>query len=306
MCMSFTTCTYPEGPFKGFLPLRLSVGERLVASFRAEVPQNVEGPLQDTVRVSGGGVAPQEVSGANVATAKPPFGKFGFKSSLTNTSKRAYTQAGGHPYEFTTEVPVHDVYSVEAILALFRLLVPFRSAAKSRASGSPHGIPRSGPIVNPEAVPHCKLAEYFVDECPPSTMVGTAGLFESSAAFMKFQPVFNLEPGPNSPGELGIEVNGAPFIHITSGVRSDGDYGVTATSFAVQQDVNHVAVTLWGVPADPSHDGLRGLHGGPECSDSSLGTWAPYFMNAEEIERSCEAGLEIGPVSCSESRRPHS
>ncbi len=71
-------------------------------------------------------------------------------------------------------------------------------------------------------------------------------------------PVFNLQPEGAYPGQLGITVANIPLIVITAGIKSASDYGATATAVAAEAGVSRVRVTLWGVPADPSHDALRG------------------------------------------------
>ena len=62
------------------------------------------GPITDVARVSGGGAESAEASATNEVNAQPPVGIHEFQASSADTSANPYTQAGGHPYELTTEV----------------------------------------------------------------------------------------------------------------------------------------------------------------------------------------------------------
>src|ERR1700719_586888 len=94
------------------------------------------------------------------------------------------------------------------------------------------------------------------------------------------------------PAQLGFQVQSAEF-YIDTKVRTEGDYGITGYLQEVTevQRVTDATVTLWGVPAEPSHDPLRG-----SCLSifgSSLGTCAagvaakPFLR----LPTSCEGKL---------------
>ena len=61
------------------------------------------------------------------------------------------------------------------------------------------------------------------------------------------------------PAQFGFQVARLPF-YINTKLRSDGDYGVTAYVANTPQikRVTAARATIWGTPADPSHDFLRG------------------------------------------------
>lgn len=70
-------------------------------------------------------------------------------------------------------------------------------------------------------------------------------------------PVVNLEPSVGEPAKFGFQTAVGPVILDTS-IRTGGDYGVTVTvSNIVNIPFLGSQVTLWGVPADPRHDGQR-------------------------------------------------
>ena len=157
--------------------------------------------------------------------AEPAFGKFSFDSSITDASKvDPYTQAGGHPFQFTTEFNF-GTYACAAETAppenaWFDGTCPMGDP-KDIASDLPSGL-----LVNPQGVPHCSVADFFSEECEGNKVeVGRAGLRPfawTEGASRLIEPIYNLQPQGNYPGELGITVNGSPLIIITSGIRSDG------------------------------------------------------------------------------------
>ena len=160
-----------------------------------------------------------------------------------------------------------------------------------------------GLFANPQGVPHCTLAEYFSQECNRlKAAVGTAGLrlYEMGSSYVKFiEPVLNLEPAGEYPGQLGILVAGAPFIVLTTNIRDGGDYGATATTTGVQSGLNRSTLTLWGVPAAHAHDALRG-----KICEGDFGSFGSYhaviedFLSMAQIEQGCEETTNNGdPVN---------
>jgi hypothetical protein len=288
MCPSAVQCIYTSGFFGAFFSKELQIGQRLVMTSLVEVPTGVEGPLEDVFKVSGGGLPLAEAGGTNTADPNPPFGTMHLDAAITDASKsEAYTQAGGHPYQFSTEFQFGDYSTSQEVNPSFPNWQAFGAAPVGDPKEVDVELP-PGLLANPQGVPHCQLAEYFGGECAVSTAVGWAGIRSNShdAAFNRFQPVFNLQPTGAYPAELGIPVAGVPFVVITGGIRSSGDYGATAANVAIQAGLNRFRLTLWGVPADPSHDNLRAKN----CTDSSATDWAPKFYSIAQIEHACETG----------------
>jgi hypothetical protein len=152
-----------------------------------------------------------------------------------------------------------------------------------------------GMMGNPNAVPQCSEAQFltiFVG-CPKETQVGVAYLKLYGFGDTVFsEPIFNVEtPNRNMVARLGFHAVAYPtFINV--GVRSESDYGITATvsSASAQANLISVRTVLWGVPADPSHDAERmtvedALFCGAPCNGPS----------ASEIE---PAPFMTNPTSC--------
>ncbi len=289
-CPTTVRCEYP-GPGAGSVP----PGQRLIMSVRVDVPAGLSGPLTAQATISGGGAPTAAGATTNEVRAAPLYGISAFTSALTDSSGQAYTQAGGHPYQFSTQIDVATATEAERSGAWGLVGSETVHDPNTLVSELPPGL-----IANPQAVPHCALAAFFVDECPISTIVGDVGYREGShyqGTFNQLVPLFNLQPNGAFPGELGYDVQNLPFL-ITAGVRGGTDYGVTATGSALLSvGLNRVRVNLWGVPADPSHDALRGKI----CRGTSTYYQGWGFTFGIEPERDCEGdtpangGSTLGP-----------
>ena len=289
-CPSTSECGYPEvyPEYSFFRPFfeehHLEPGKRFVMMVHIPVPSNYSGPLKVVAKISGGGAPPAEASATNEANAEPPFGKLGFSSSITDSQGQAYTQAGGHPFQFETEFNPETYSCANPDLNsewMYSGTCPMHDP-KDITADLPPGL-----IANPQGVPRCTLADYFAEECERKKVaVGSAGIRFfgwTEGASRIISPIFNLEPQGFYPGELGITIGGAPFIVITTDVRSGSDYGVSATNVAGEADVSRVRLDLWGVPADEGHNGLRGK----ECQGRYIELYQ-HFAPRETDEQFCE------------------
>ncbi|HET6505909.1 MAG TPA: hypothetical protein VFG42_03910 [Baekduia sp.] len=147
-----------------------------------------------------------------------------------------------------------------------------------------------GMLGNPNAVTECDMRDFAEPSvgqarCPLSSQVGVAdvGLAGGSGDVShNLVGIFNLKHGPDVPARFGINYLGA--VAIIDGHVRPGDYGISAASVSISQalTIQTVKFTLWGVPADPSHDSYRGGLPDPLTGPSqSLGGVTPVpFMYA--------------------------
>jgi uncharacterized repeat protein (TIGR01451 family) len=283
LCPAVLECDFPSG---------VQPGKRLIMLIRVGVPSEglgSSGPITDRVKVSGGGTPTVEAGATNEVDAEPAFGIHRFDAPLTDSSANPYTQAGGHPYQLSTEFN----FATRTIL---------RQTAWDQAGIAPVRDPKDisaelppGLIGNPQDLPRCSLADFFENECPISTVVGNVGVRAfgwSQGGFRFMIPLFNLQPAGAFPGELGYDVGGFDFL-LTAGLRSGSDYGLTVTGAGTPEvNLGRVRVTIWGVPADPSHDALRGKG----CGGASGMLWAERYANSiERDERDCELEVYASP-----------
>jgi hypothetical protein len=124
-----------------------------------------------------------------------------------------------------------------------------------------------GMVGNPTGVPACRPADLINPgvggaNCAMGAQVGVAEIVAWASGGRQEIKVglFNIAHGPNVPAQFGFNFSGVIGL-ITARVRP-GDYGISSGSFAISQGeaVESVRVTLWGVPADASHDSLRQDH----------------------------------------------
>ncbi len=113
----------------------------------------------------------------------------------------------------------------------------------------------------PTAVKTCVPVQLQLEECPVDAQIGTIEVLLRLAPNLDWKilyPVYNMAPPPNETAVFGFVIH-----HFVSGnivVSVGPDYRVHATATNVISGVELVrqSLTLWGVPADPSHDAQRG------------------------------------------------
>jgi hypothetical protein len=122
-----------------------------------------------------------------------------------------------------------------------------------------------GMIGNPNAIPECDQRDFAAPGkgtalCSLASQVGVAEVTTvgTGGPSTLRVGVFNLKHGPDVPARFGFNYFGT-VAYIDGRVRPN-DYGISAGSLSISQalTVQSVKLTLWGVPADPSHDTQRG------------------------------------------------
>src|ERR1700704_141639 len=207
-----------------------------------------------------------------VLLAGTAFGSFGFKDfayTAINKDGSAATQAGSHPWALTTS------FDLNGAMNLAGEPIP-DGDVKDTDVDTPLGL-----VGNPSSIPKCSIQRFTTPPrekenlppgsgfyfsgatCPNNSQVGVAAVTLTEGG-LEYIGVYNLEPPPGVPAEFGFNYIGEPVL-LTASVRNDGSYGLTIHARDISQTLHvfGVHVTLWGVPADPSHDGLRG-----ECLSS--------------------------------------
>jgi hypothetical protein len=88
-------------------------------------------------------------------------------------------------------------------------------------------------------------------------------------------PIYNMVAPAGVPAELGFDFTVGIIGHIVGKVRTGGDYGITGATLDLPQAkaIFGAKVTLWGDPADKSHDAERG-----KCAESTKA-----FKGMEEL-----------------------
>ncbi len=240
---SIITCTSnPE-----FLPpLPHGAGTSITVTQEIGIAVNVEngtlpGTYSNGVVMSGGGAsASNTVSDpVTVGSGIPGFGVAAWDVWLSNADGTPDTQAGSHPYTATFAINFNQV------------------PGGGTAGGAPRRVEAVLPpgfFGDPSAVPKCTRTQLDGGICPAATQIGIDVIYNGDLSYI--EPVFNMVPPPGVPDEFAVEVFGW-YASFDAAVRSGNGYNIV--EHVTIPYVNIVGIegnilTLWGVPAEPSHD----------------------------------------------------
>jgi hypothetical protein len=186
--------------------------------------------------------------------------EFGFSSFDVSAST---TQAGAHP-DVTTSMtfntqpdPQHSTDGWTHV----PLDTPVEPVKDVKVS-LPEGL-----VGDVTGVPRCPAGTFAAGStppyttCPAKTQVGVATLDVDLGLWgrdpMSFA-VYNLTPSGDAPAEFGFTALTAP-VNLTFKVRAtDGGLDTEISGINEAARLWGQTLTLWGVPADPSHDNWRG------------------------------------------------
>lgn len=257
-------------------------------------PSIPEGTVLTTNAVLSGGGALQAASASEptrISSATPGFGilpesfKMDFFEADGLTPVR---RAGSHPDLLTTSF---DFTSVPTTRSTGKG-VPVKQEDESLRDLTVDLPP--GFLGNPTAVGECSQANFTVKECPLSSQVGRidASVYPFSGAFAVFNlttGVFNLSHPRGSVTDLAFVVNGNP-VHVKASLDAAQNYAIKTEVSNVNETLPpfNQRLTLWGVPADPSHDSERCLqfsgagNGGDTSASCSTDLAARPFLTVPD------------------------
>ena len=181
---------------------------------------------------------------------------FGFKSFVfkaIDQNGQPYTQAGGHPYELQTNLTLNTIVDRDGN--------PLPDGTlKDVIVSLPPGL-----VGDPSATPTCNYGDLTNNDCPPSAQIGIIQV-DAGGTLNPFPPegapIYNMERPANLPAQFGFNITPVTGF-IDSRVRTGTDYGIDSQVLNVSAAVPILAtrLTLWGVPADPSHNAQRDCPG---------------------------------------------
>jgi hypothetical protein len=201
---------------------------------------------------------------ADTATAEFGFSTVRFAVTEEPTSQQEAAgelgspnvQAGSHPWAMTISVAFNTKTNRS------NEIVP-----DGNVRGLSLELP-AGMVGDPDAIPRCTTLQFHTavegsgltgTGCPVDSQVGVVELESAVDSGHIVAGLYNLEPPhPGISAELGLSVGGASFVFQAS-VSADASNLILSLANASQaENLFGAAVTVWGVPADPSHDDLRG------------------------------------------------
>jgi uncharacterized repeat protein (TIGR01451 family) len=227
-----------------------------------DVASGASRKLSNRVTVAGGGASlvTSVTASVMVSSDEPAFGFSGMDAWFTNADGTPDTQAGSHPYEATFALGFNE-------LSGFDQLTNTRLAGGNVRNVEVELPP--GLFGDPKAMPTCARAQLDGDQCPAQSQIGVDMVgTPRGTGFVVVAPVFNMVPPPGVPNEFAFSVAGF-HTFFDAGVQSGKGYRLVEHINNIPRVVGFVQniLTLWGVPADPSHDAWRGAVGCREgCS----------------------------------------
>ena len=157
----------------------------------------------------------------------------------------------------------------------------------------------------PSAVTHCLAANLALDECSSTSQVGLITVrarHEGQAEFLLgTAPVYALEPPSGQYGALGFTL---PTINTEEmaglSLRGASDYGTRLTLANLPQDapISTLNLTLWGVPADVSHDAERFPKGSPGNPPGCPGSEDTSCLENPTVSNLSLSPFTLSPTTC--------
>ncbi len=287
------TCTFDAGSLPPFSQVEILIGVAVEAGAAT-------GELNQ-LSISGGGAPSSEIARPITVSSEPtPFGVEDYEPLLEEAGGSADSQAGSHPFQFTTTLNLNARLTPDASHG--GELVPAPAALpKEVIVKLPPGL-----VGDPTAYARCTLAQFGAvvgegNACPADTILGAATVTfyeektsEAGGTQTRVDPIFNLEPGPGEAARFGFATIHVPTF-LGASVRTGEDYGVTIHVDDIPQDIGFLnnTVTFWGVPGAASHNDARGAG----CLEQAEGFPLPGPCEAEH-ESSPPPFLTL-PTSCS-------
>jgi len=193
-------------------------------------------------------------SGASAASAS--FGLTEPDVTFTGPTGEPEMQAGSHPDALNVSFGVNVVEEVGGVFP-------------DESPKDVLGLLPAGFVADPNATPSCSGAEFAsidrsvsLPECSDASAVGVAHVRIGILLGTEIEyavPVYNLEPAPGSVLKLGFVVYNVP-VTISGGLSDKPPYNAIGAATNITQAVPFYGtrLTLWGDPADPAHDPIRG------------------------------------------------
>jgi hypothetical protein len=174
--------------------------------------------------------------------------------------KVPYTQAGGHPWALTARAvfDTEEVVSPEGVVAG----APTRDP-KDVVTSLPPGL-----LGDPMAAPRCSLTQVTSssEQCPADTQIGYY-ITHQEGGHELLGAIVNVTPEAGQSAEFALEntikietpLLTAHLVRTYNEHTEQYEYGFSVVGRDVPLlGVESYEATFWGVPADPSHDALRG------------------------------------------------
>jgi hypothetical protein len=246
------------------------------------VAGDVSGVLANRVTIAGGGASSATNVSDPVTVSSTPAGPGlgGWDVWFTNANGTLDTQAGSHPYEATFVNDFNELTDGE------------RAGGEAR---DVEAVLPPGFFGDPGATPQCTRTQLDAQHCPAQSQIGiddpgrvlNGGGVTNIIGFA----VYNMVPPPGVADEFAFTFSGFTAYFDTGPSSADGYRLVTHINNIPEAQVALNILTLWGVPAEASHNFQRcgpgpeyGVTGTVFCGISSGLSPKPFLT----LPTSCE------------------
>ncbi len=229
--------------------------------FSIKVGKKAEGEPVVTATVEGGGAAVAASTEEPTPISPEPAGFGVFAPSFlsdffTADGVTAEREAGAHPDLLTTSFDFNSIDFPD----------PNAQVGQKIAAGfirNLHVDTPPGFVGNPTAVGECSQAKFTVGQCPASSQVGRieVTLFPLNFAerFTHYSvAVYNLSHPRGVVTDLSFVIAANP-VHVKAFLDPANRYAITTEVLQINETLPpfNQKLTLWGIPADKSHDSER-------------------------------------------------
>jgi len=240
----------------GSVPVRcqwtsaLNPDETLRMVVYVTVGPGAAGSLSSVASVTGGGAGEASTNVQNPNGPLPAlFGVSAFGSLLTGVDGAPDTQAGAHPYEYTTSIDLDNMIR--------------QSPHGEREDTSVHDVKDIavdlplGLVGSALAAPTCTLGQLSSSvHCPPATRIGHIVTVPLGAEGVD-SPLWNMVPERGVAAEFGfVDVNEGSHVFYASVAPTPAGYVLRTTSPDIPQvALRRILVSVFGNPAERDESG---------------------------------------------------
>jgi hypothetical protein len=219
-------------------------------------PEALSGePSVASVSLGGASAPVASVTSSDVVSSSlPPFGPNALLTSLAGVDGAPDTQAGAHPYEFTTR------FDLSSEIALG----PETTSPEQRSVGYLRDVVVDLPVGlvgSAVATPKCTLTQLseerevhspHIGGCPPDTQVGHIFTDPSGATTNADSPIYNIEPEHGFAAEFGfVDLLHNTHVIDASIVPTPSGYVARATSPEIPEiELTDATAVFYGDPAE--------------------------------------------------------
>jgi hypothetical protein len=227
----------------------------------------------------------------------PRFGLLvpGCLLALAILSARAHASEAIVPHSFTTTTSTSLAGAHPDLHTVFELETPGEpESAKNVAFNAPEGV-----FGNTNAITECAPSDFALDQCGVNSQAGLITVYASHAGNPKYllgtAPVYDLVPEPDQTAlfEFIVPTLDIP-IAIPVTLRTDTDYGLRFKVSDITQltPLARVEFTIWGFPAEASHNTERFPKGTPGNPPG-----CPGLTNTSCLHEETRSSLPVSPLT---------